>query len=249
MVYTQLMKILQRNLQQVSGQYSRQKCLFLHLRNVSTASKSTLCRQTEVVSSLIPVSSHTIKTLGCRSFSIYFTARNKNIPEDKDKSISKYQRGTPKPSTAQKVKEAGRDFTYLIVVLIGLGVTGGLLYVVFQELFSSSSPNKIYGKAFKKVQLDPEVIGAFGEPIKCYGATTRRGRRQHVRHVEYIKHGLKHMQLEFYIEGSEPGLKGTVHVESKENPETGQYEFRFIVVDIDTYPRRTIIVEDNRYER
>lgn len=34
---------------------------------------------------------------------------------------------------------------------------GGLLYVVFQELFSSSSPNKIYGKAFKKVQLDPEV--------------------------------------------------------------------------------------------
>lgn len=83
------------------------------------------------------------------------------------------------------MKAAGRDFTYLIVVLIGLGVTGesslraktqltfmlffyyiyywavcvpgGLLYVVFQELFSSSSPNKIYGKAFKKVQLDPEV--------------------------------------------------------------------------------------------
>lgn len=102
-----------------------------------------------------------------------------------------------------------------------------------------------------------QVIGAFGEPIKCYGTTTRRGRRQHVRwgfsyftpsstsvqqwkrllvlifknlqcfvyvlsvyfnfrHMEYVRHGLKHMQLEFYIEGSEPGLKGTVHVESKE---------------------------------
>lgn len=113
---------------------------------------------------------------------------------------------------------------------------GGLLYVVFQELFSSSSPNKIYGKAFHKVKLDTEVrmgwqlnkvkhflfllsmdttsvlsyrdhashamwmltlknytitwvsfdvklqvIGAFGEPIKCYGETTRRGRRQQVR--------------------------------------------------------------------
>lgn len=98
------------------------------------------------------------------------------------------------------VKAAGRDFTYLIVVLVGLGVTGdphfyflffrflkshihthglidrwtllqsalscvcvcvfppgGLLYVVFQELFSSSSPNKIYGKAFHKVKFDPEV--------------------------------------------------------------------------------------------
>lgn len=104
MLYTQLIQTLQRNLQQVSGQYFRQNCLFLHLRNVSAASKSTLCRQTEVVSSLTPVFSHTIKTLGCRSFSLYFTARNKIIPEDKDKSISKYQRGIPKPSTAQKGK-------------------------------------------------------------------------------------------------------------------------------------------------
>lgn len=163
-------------------------------------------------------------------------------------SVSKYQpRGMAKPSATQKVKDAGRDFTYFIVVLIGLGVTGGLLYVVFQELFSSSSPNKIYGKAFDLVRLHPEVIGAFGEPIKCYGETTRRGRRQQVSHVEYLKDGLKYMRLKFYIEGSEPGRKGTVHSESKENPETGRYEFRYIFVEVDTYPRRTIIIEDNRY--
>lgn len=173
--------------------------------------------------------------------------RNKSNPEDsRGKSISKFQSGSLKTSAGQKVKEAGRDFTYLLVVLIGLGVTGGLLYVLFQELFSSSSPNKVYGKAFNKVKLNPEVIGAFGEPIKCYGETTRRGRRQHISHLEYVKDGLKHMRLKFYIEGSEPGLKGTVHSELKESPETGKYEFRFIFVDIDTYPRRTIIVEDNR---
>lgn len=34
--------------------------------------------------------------------------------------------------------------------------------------------------------------------------------------MEYIKDGLKHMQLKFYIEGVEPGLKGIVHSESKE---------------------------------
>uniref|UniRef100_A0A8K9UPR6 Mitochondrial import inner membrane translocase subunit Tim21 n=1 Tax=Oncorhynchus mykiss TaxID=8022 RepID=A0A8K9UPR6_ONCMY len=56
------------------------------------------------------------------------------------------------PSTAHKVKEAGKDLTYLIVVLIGLGVT-----VVFQELFSSSSPNKVYSKAFNEARLHPEV--------------------------------------------------------------------------------------------
>ncbi|KAI5617114.1 mitochondrial import inner membrane translocase subunit Tim21 [Silurus asotus] len=144
------------------------------------------------------------------------------------------------------VKQAGRDFTYLIVVLVGLGVTGGLLYVIFQELFSSSSPSQIYGKAFNKCKSHPEVIGAFGEPIKGYGETTRRGRRQKVSHIEYMKDGQKHMRLKFYIEGSEPGLRGTVHLESQENPESGKYEFRYIFVEVEAYPRRTIVIEDNR---
>ncbi|XP_076014191.1 mitochondrial import inner membrane translocase subunit Tim21 [Genypterus blacodes] len=176
--------------------------------------------------------------------------RNRSSPEDRVRgqtSVSRYPSGSPKASAAQKAKEVGRDFTYLIVVLIGLGVTGGLLYVVFQELFSSASPNKVYGKAFEKVKSHPEVIGAFGEPIKCYGETTRRGRRQQVSsHLEQLKDGLKVLRLKFYIEGSEPGRKGTVHSESKENPETGKYEFSYIFVDMDTYPRRTITVEDNR---
>lgn len=149
-------------------------------------------------------------------------------------------------STAQRVKEAGRDFTYLIVVIVGVGITGGLFYVIFRELFSSSSPNKIYGKALEKCRSHPEVISVFGEPVKGYGEATRRGRRQHVSFIEYVKDGLKHMRVKFYIQGSEPGKQGTVHLEVKENPESGEYEFRYIFVELEAYPRRTIIIEDNR---
>ncbi|KAJ6664387.1 hypothetical protein lerEdw1_007044 [Lerista edwardsae] len=161
-------------------------------------------------------------------------------------SMQRSQQGGASLSAAQKVKEAGRDFTYLIVVVIGIGVTGGLFYVIFKELFSSSSPSKIYGDALEKCRCHPEVIGVFGEPIKGYGEATRRGRRQHVSNIEYVKDGLKYMRLKFYIEGSEKGKQGTVHVEVKENPESGKYEYRYVFVDIDVYPRRTIIVEDNR---
>ncbi|XP_077209013.1 mitochondrial import inner membrane translocase subunit Tim21 [Paroedura picta] len=161
-------------------------------------------------------------------------------------SMPRSQKGGTSLSAAQKVKEAGRDFTYLIVVVVGIGVTGGLFYVIFKELFSSSSPSKIYGDALEKCRAHPEVIGVFGEPIKGYGEATRRGRRQLVSHIEYIKDGLKYMRLKFYIEGSEKGKQGTVHVEVKENPESGKYEYRYVFVDIDVYPRRTIIVEDNR---
>ncbi|KYO35373.1 mitochondrial import inner membrane translocase subunit Tim21 [Alligator mississippiensis] len=161
-------------------------------------------------------------------------------------SVQRSQKEEASLSPARKVKEAGRDFTYFIVVLIGIGITGGLFYVIFKELFSSSSPSKIYGDALKKCRAHPEVISVFGEPIKGYGEATRRGRRQHVSHYEYVKDELKYMRLKFYIEGSERGKQGTVHLEVKENPESGKYEFRYIFVDIDTYPRRTIVIVDNR---
>uniref|UniRef100_A0A8C1TUE1 Mitochondrial import inner membrane translocase subunit Tim21 n=1 Tax=Cyprinus carpio TaxID=7962 RepID=A0A8C1TUE1_CYPCA len=160
---------------------------------------------------------------------VHFCSKDDGQKDTDQVSVS---RGSHTPPPAHKVKQAGKDFTYLIVVLIGLGVTGALLYVVFQELFSSSSPSTIYGKAFERCRTHPEVIGAFGEPIKGYGKTSRRGRRQQVSHVEYMKDGLKYMRLKFYIEGSEPGLRGTVHSESKENPETGKYEFRLVCINL-----------------
>ncbi|KAF3703528.1 Mitochondrial import inner membrane translocase subunit Tim21 [Channa argus] len=252
MAYALIMKILHRSLQKTATQYVMQTCKLTQVRFIQTRTAVsavpalTFLRRVELPSYVLPPLSCFVHVQTRRGISLDFAARNKSSPEERDQSLSGYQSGSPKPSAAQKVKEAGRDFTYLIVVLIGLGVTGGLLYVVFQELFSSSSPNKIYGKAFNIVKSHPEVIGAFGEPVKCYGETTRRGRRQQVSHLEYLKDGLKHMRLKFYIEGSEPGLKGTVHSESKEDPETGKYVFRYIFVDVDTYPRRTIIVEDNR---
>ncbi|OBS69907.1 hypothetical protein A6R68_01551 [Neotoma lepida] len=166
--------------------------------------------------------------------------------EDSSKqvSISRNQRGETAVSTSQKVKEAGRDFTYLIVVLFGVSITGGLLYTIFKELFSSSSPNIIYGKALEKCRTHPEVISVFGEPVKGYGEMSRRGRRQHVSFIEYSKNGLKRIRVKFYIEGSEPGKQGTVHAEVEENPRSGQFEFRYIFAEVS--PTRSIVIEDNR---
>ncbi|XP_003466565.1 mitochondrial import inner membrane translocase subunit Tim21 isoform X1 [Cavia porcellus] len=166
----------------------------------------------------------------------------------KQVSLHRSQKGETAIPTTQKVKEAGRDFTYLIVVLIGIGITGGLFYVIFKELFSSSSPSIIYGKALEKCRTHPEVIGFFGEPVRGYGEMTRRGRRHHVSFIDYVKDGLKHTRVKFYIEGSEPGRQGTVHAEVKENPNSGEYEFRYIFVEVESYPRKTIIIEDNRFQ-
>ncbi|XP_013217897.2 mitochondrial import inner membrane translocase subunit Tim21 isoform X2 [Ictidomys tridecemlineatus] len=157
-----------------------------------------------------------------------------NAQEDRRKQVSVHrdQRAETAVSTSQKVKEAGRDFTYLVIVVIGIGITGGLFYTIFRELFSSSSPSK--------------VVSVFGEPVRGYGEMTRRGRRQHVSFIEYVRDGLKHLRVKFYIEGSEPGKQGTVFAEVRQNPEGGDYEFQYVFVEVDSYPRRTIVIEDNR---
>ncbi|XP_068090771.1 mitochondrial import inner membrane translocase subunit Tim21 [Hyperolius riggenbachi] len=168
---------------------------------------------------------------------------------DQNKHVSVQTRSTEaKPQTAaQKVKQAGRDVTFFVVVIVGVALTVGLIYCTVSELFSSSSPSSIYGKAFTKCKNHPEIIGAFGEPIKGHGEQTTRGRRQHVNSTEYIKDGAKCMRLKFYISGSEQKKEGTVYVDVKQNPQTEKYEFQYIIVEIDTYPRRTIVIEDNRY--
>ncbi|XP_014037217.1 mitochondrial import inner membrane translocase subunit Tim21 isoform X2 [Salmo salar] len=223
MVYSFILKAVQRNLQQ--HQSLSTQCVdriwkrmqnSVHLQNPTTALSRYIFYRTADRS---PIASGIFCT---QNRSISLDTRLKSKEEKDGGQVSVPRRG---PSTAHK---------------------GGLLYVVFQELLSSSSPSKVYSKAFNKTRLHPEVIGVFGEPIKCFGETSRRGRRQQVSHVEYMKDGLKHMRLKFYIEGDEPGRQGTVHTESKENPETGKLEFRYIFVEVDTYPRRTIVIEDNR---
>ncbi|KAL1765975.1 mitochondrial import inner membrane translocase subunit Tim21 [Sigmodon hispidus] len=188
---------------------------------------------------------HPRTVLGLTQNTIWTQGPDSQKAEDSNKQVSihRNQRGETGVSTSQKVKEAGRDFTYLIVVLFGVSITGGLLYTIFKELFSSSSPNIIYGKALGKCRTHPEVIGVFGEPVKGYGEMSRRGRRQHVSFTEYSKNELKRIRVKFYIEGSEPGKQGTVHAEVEESPQSGEFEFRYTFVQV--APAGSIVVEDN----
>lgn len=153
---------------------------------------------------------------------------------------------TPKEgeiTAAKKVVQAGKDVTYLGVIVVGLGITALMFFTVGKELFSSKSPNVVYTRALKLCKQNDEVTALFGLPLKGYGEMTRRKRRRHVSHFEYEKDGRLHMRVKFYIEG--PDKKGTVNCEVREN-DYGEFEYRYLFVEVDGYPPQTIILEDNR---
>lgn len=49
----------------------------------------------------------------------------------------------------ERIKENTKTASYFGVIIFGIGVTGVIMFVVFRELFSSSSPNNVYSDALK----------------------------------------------------------------------------------------------------
>lgn len=49
----------------------------------------------------------------------------------------------------ERIKENTKTASYFGVIVFGVGVTGVIAFVIFRELFSSSSPNNIYSEALK----------------------------------------------------------------------------------------------------
>lgn len=77
------------------------------------------------------------------------------------------------------VKENTKSIGYLGVIIGGIGITVFMFYIIFDELFSSKSPNSVYSKALDRCIKHPKIIDALGEPIKAYGEMGRR--RSHIR--------------------------------------------------------------------
>lgn len=141
-------------------------------------------------------------------------SRGKNNKQNAITTSSRSELDTNVKYLGEKVKETTKTASYLGVILLGVAVTGTLFYAIFQELFSSKSPNNIYTEAYKKCIADPRVEDKLGLPITAYGEESRRGRRQHVSHVVYEKEGRKHLRMKFYLKGN--FFKGTVHLEMAE---------------------------------
>ncbi|XP_076762229.1 mitochondrial import inner membrane translocase subunit Tim21 [Xylocopa sonorina] len=144
---------------------------------------------------------------------------------------------------AEVVKENTKSAGYLGVIIGGVGITAFMFYVIFDELFSSKSPNNVYSKALDHCIKHPKVIDTLGQPIKAYGEESRRGRRSHISHVTFVKDGVRHMRMKFYIQGIR--RRGTVNLEVQED-QSGNYTYRYLYVLVDDIVQTVIKIEDNR---
>lgn len=158
------------------------------------------------------------------------------LSSDKGKQLSEHVKVT------ERIKQGTKDATNISVIILGLGVTGFIFFVVFKELFSSKSPSAVFSTALKKCKQDPRVTEALGEPIKGHGEMNSRGRARHVSSVEYENNGKTYMRVKFYLKGSK-GHTATVQCETRKDSPKSHFRYLFVQMD---YSNQVIIVEDNR---
>ena len=145
---------------------------------------------------------------------------------------------------SQRAKENVKTASYGMVIVVGVGVTCVVLFTVLKELFSVESPTALFQMASDKCVEHPQVQDLLGEPIKAFGEETRRGRRRHVSHLDYVdEQGKKGIRVQFYLQGLRK--RGTAQIDAREG-EDGRFKTRFIVVTADDLLRTSVVVEDNR---
>ncbi|XP_071520072.1 mitochondrial import inner membrane translocase subunit Tim21 isoform X2 [Panulirus ornatus] len=159
-----------------------------------------------------------------------------------NKSLSKNVRSDKSGGFGRKAKEATRTTYYTAVVVLGVGVTGLMMYSVFKELLFSFSPQTVYSAAVEKCINHPRVIDFLGDSVKSYGEESRRGRRQHISHLSYEVEGTKGLRIKFYLTGQR--RTATVHLDARET--SSGFGFRYLFVQLDSYPYEVIVIEDNR---
>lgn len=166
-------------------------------------------------------------------------ARCNQIQVKKDGGVSTQTR-------KEKTKQAAKDTTYGLIVVAGISCMAFVFYILYKELLSKAGPTQVFGDALERCREHQELSVALGLPIEGYGETNSRGRRRHVSHLAYIDSmGRDAMRLKFHVKGSS-GRRGTVQVDAVIVGR--KISYRYIIAYLETYPRRIIIVVDERSE-
>lgn len=116
MAFTQLSKALHVNLCKMISQPSLQRCLLIQANRTVSTTPGLSYRNTEAPLRVGPVISRLVQTDRRRCISFTATTRNKSSPDDRDKSVSRFQGGSPKPSTAQKGRQHGNHVVACIIL-------------------------------------------------------------------------------------------------------------------------------------
>lgn len=136
------------------------------------------------------------------------------------------------------------------IVILGVGILGVTGYYLSQELIVTGSDTQLFHKAFAEIEKNEEVKKLVGEKLKAHGESvnqrnvksrplaTRRG---------FDQFGDEHVMMQFHVDGELDS--GIVKFESVLNRQSGQYDYKYLLLDTNNHGRIYLVNDEGPVKR
>ncbi|KAI1447638.1 import inner membrane translocase subunit tim-21, mitochondrial [Annulohypoxylon stygium] len=143
-------------------------------------------------------------------------------------------------SVGEKASRATQQTFNFGLVIVGLVLTGGVGYFLFQDVFSPESKTAYFSRAFDRVRKDPECVALLGnsKKIVAHGEETMnkwRRARPISSTLSTDAQGTQHLIFNFYVEG--PLNNGTVYGHLTRRPSQDEFQYKYLWVDVKGHQR------------
>ncbi|KAM0124190.1 hypothetical protein ACHAO1_011107 [Botrytis cinerea] len=143
-------------------------------------------------------------------------------------------------SRREKVSRTTQQTFNLGTVLVGTALTGGVIYLLYTEVFGPESKTNQFNRAADQVKKDPRCIEILGDgkKIRAYGeATTSKWARAGpiASNISKDRRGVEHMVMHFNVEG--PLNKGVVNLHMVKRPSESEFVYKYLFLDVKGHQR------------
>ncbi|KAI0099919.1 import inner membrane translocase subunit tim-21 [Nemania sp. FL0031] len=143
-------------------------------------------------------------------------------------------------SVAEKASRATQQSFNFGLVVVGLVLTGGVGYFLYQDVFSPDSKTAYYNRAVDRIKKDPACLAILGDAnkITSHGEETSnkwRRARPIASTLNTDAKGNDHLVMHFYVEG--PLNNGVVYVHLVKRAGHHEFEYKYLFVDVKGHQR------------
>ncbi|KAI6090189.1 import inner membrane translocase subunit tim-21, mitochondrial [Hypoxylon rubiginosum] len=143
-------------------------------------------------------------------------------------------------SVGEKAGRATQQTFNFGLVIVGMVLTGGVGYFLYQDVFSPDSKTAYFNRAVDRIKKDPDCLALLGDSKKiiAHGDETMnkwRRARPIASTLKTDSRGDQHLKMHFYVEG--PLNNGVVSVHLTKHAGHEDFEYKYFFIDIKGHSR------------
>ncbi|KAI4865108.1 import inner membrane translocase subunit tim-21, mitochondrial [Hypoxylon rubiginosum] len=174
----------------------------------------------------------------------YATQHSSNTTASKRKAVTPFNDDGYVPwnqlSAVEKASRATQQTFNFGLVIVGVVLTGGVGYFLYQDVFSPDSKTAYFNRAVDRIKKHPDCLALLGDSKKiiAHGDETMnkwRRARPIASTLTTDARGDQHLIMHFYVEG--PLNNGAVSVHLTKRAGHDDFEYKYFYVDVKGHPR------------